>query len=249
MKKFFALAAVACMALGANAQKLGGSLGLETTHLWRGLEVSDGLTVDADLHFEAKGFTVGLWGGRQIDGSYKEFDYYASYSAKGFTVSLWDIYNYSADYSVNGGGTGLDIFNYKSHETNHFLDLGLAYNFGAISPCKLNLSWNTIIAGRDYDPVNDKKQLSTYVKAAYTVYENEHWTVTPSIGASLKFAGDAKSNFYGGNHKAYVNDICLNASYKLHLGQKYVMPIGATAMWTPEFKTGHLGVSVTLVNF
>lgn len=242
------MAAMAVMSLAANAQvTLGGSVGLETAHLWRGLEVCDGLTVNGDLNLGLGDHVkVGVWGGRELDGSYREFDYYAAFTTGGLTVSLWDIYNYSANYSVSGS-TGWDnIFNYNKFSTNHFLDAGVAYNFAVDCNVPLTLSWNTIVQGRDLD--GDKQQYSTYAQAAYTVYDDEKWTVTPSVGATLKFAGDTKTNFYGGNHKMGINDLRIAATYKLAVC-KHQMPLTATLMWNPELNKGYMGLSISLVQF
>ena len=66
--------------------------GLETTHLWRGLEVSKGLTFNNEFSLSDNNnhFKIGLWGGMQINGDYKEFDYYVNY-------------NNSYDFAVKAG--------------------------------------------------------------------------------------------------------------------------------------------------
>lgn len=250
MKKIFAIVALAASTLAASAQ-LHFNVGAETSHLWRGYEVSNGLNTTAQLSYQAGGFQIGLWNGMTISSnSYREFDYFASYTAGGFTVSLWDIYNYSPGNARPGHTEDqwMNIFNYNKYSTGHILDLGLAYNFGPA--CPLTLSWNTIIQGRDLDVNKDGKDVnaySTYVQAAYTVYDDENWTVTPSIGGTFKFQGESDTNFYGGEHKAGINDVRLAATYKLKLG-KYNMPVTGTAMWNPELKRGYMAVSVNFLS-
>lgn len=247
MKKFFAIAALALLSLTASAQaKLNYSVGLETSHLWRGYEVSNGLNTTAQLALQAGGFQIGLWNGMTISSnSYREFDYFMSYSAGGFSVSLWDIYNYSPGSHRPGCSedSWMDIFNYNKYSTGHILDLGVAYNFGA--SCPLNLSWNTIIQGRDLD--GDDNAYSTYVQAGYTVYQDENWTVTPSIGGSFKLNGDSDSNFYSCS-KAGINDVRLTATYNVKVGKNFNMPISAVAMWNPNANRGYMAATVTLVN-
>ena len=91
-------------------QKIHFSGALQNMHLWRGLQVADGGVLSADLNvgFLDDGLKVGLWGGTDFTGDYKEFDYYASYTVAGFTVAVWDIYNYSPDLPYSK-----DIFNYR----------------------------------------------------------------------------------------------------------------------------------------
>lgn len=251
MKKILLLAAMAVTSLAASAQ-LHLNVGAETSHLWRGYEVSNGLNETAQLSYQAGGFQIGLWNGMTVtSNSYREFDYFASYTTGGFTVSLWDIYNYSPGSRRPGHTESewMNIFNYNKYSTGHILDLGLAYNFG--EACPLTLSWNTIIQGRDLDINKDGEAVnaySSYVQAAYTVYEDENWTVTPSIGGTLKFAGETDGNFYSSDHKVALNDLRLAATYKLHVGN-HPMPVTATAMWNPELKRGYMAVSVNLLAF
>lgn len=248
MKKIMLSAIMASMALAASAQKMGLSVGLETGHLWRGYEVANGLIATGDVSFNAGGFSVGMWGGTGFTSNeanpknYHEFDYHIGYAVKGFSVALWDIYNFANDRNAGGN----NIFDYKKGTTGHFVDLQLGYNFDAACNLPLALNWNTIIAGCDMD--GNDRQFSTYVQAAYTVYRDEHWNVTPSIGGAFKFNGDSKSNFYGGSHKAFFNDLRLTTGYNLKI-KNYTMPIGATAMWNPEAKKGYFAVNVGLVNF
>ena len=88
--------------MGMQAQKLHYNAGLETTHLWRGLEVSKGLTFDNEFSLSDNNnhFRVGLWGGMQINGDYKEFDYYVNFNHSGFNLAVWDIYNVKAGFPL-----------------------------------------------------------------------------------------------------------------------------------------------------
>ena len=90
--------------MGMHAQKLHYNAGLETTHLWRGLEVSKGLTFDNEFSLSDNNnhFRVGLWGGMQINGDYKEFDYYVNFNHSGFNLAVWDIYNFSDGLAPEG---------------------------------------------------------------------------------------------------------------------------------------------------
>ena len=116
-----ALLAAMAMSFSANAQKLHYNAGIETTHLWRGLEVSKGLTFNNEFSLSDNNnhFRVGLWGGMQINGNYKEFDYYLNYNNSGFNVAVWDIYNFSDGiYSTD---KAYRIGNYNCHNTGHFI--------------------------------------------------------------------------------------------------------------------------------
>lgn len=217
---------------------------LQNMHLWRGLQVADGGVLAADLNvgFLDDGLKVGLWGGTDFTGDYKEFDYYVSYSVAGFTVALWDIFNYSPDLPFSK-----DIFNYNKYSTTHFLDLSVAYNFDTKFDVPLRLYWATIFAGRDLNTAGDNRY-STFVSAEYSVYRNENWIVDVGLGGTFAFNRedlDGDANFYGNDG---INLISLRTTYKLKLG-RFDMPVFAHAMWNPDLKDGYLQVGINLFAF
>ena len=251
MKKIILSLLTAATALSMGAQiKIHDTFGMELFHLWRGLEVSKGLNFTNELSFGDKNdhFRIGFWGGVGVTGDYREFDYFASYNIKGFSIALWDIFNFSP--SSYDDPRSYKIFNYDCHSTGHFLDLSIGYYFGEKVP--LQLSWATIIAGRDRG-INNKgeevQRYSNYVSASYKVFENDKFVITPSIGATFAFRntlndkGENKATFYG--NKACVNDIRLNATYKLKI-RSYMIPVSAIVMWNPEANRGYFGASATL---
>lgn len=217
---------------------------LQNMHLWRGLQVADGgiLATDVNVGFLDDGLKVGLWGGTDFTGDYKEFDYYLSYSIAGFTVAVWDIYNYSPDLPYSK-----DIFNYNKYSTSHFLDLSVAYNFDTKFEVPLRLYWATIFAGRDLNTEGNNRY-STFVSAEYSVFRDEHWIVDVGLGGTFAFnRGDADggANFYGYDG---INQISLRTTYKLKLG-RFDMPVFAHAMWNPDQRQGYLQVGVNLFAF
>ena len=248
-KAAFALLLGMMSTTGFAQAKLHLSSGLELTHLWRGLEVSKGLTFDNDISISDKNdhFRVDFWGGMQVSGDYKEFDYYASYNYGGFSAAVWDIFNFSDGIYDDTRGTEKPyrIFNYDCHTTGHFLDAVISYNFGQKVP--LTLSWSTIFAGRDRGAKNEQNLYSTFVQASYKVYEDNNFIVTPSVGGVFAMNPEegTKATFY--SKTAGVNDVRMNVTYKLKVG-KHSMPVTATAMWNPEANRGYFGASINLLN-
>ena len=217
---------------------------LQNMHLWRGLQVADGgiLAADMNVGFLNDGLKVGLWGGSDFTGDYKEFDYYVSYSVAGFTVAVWDIFNFSPELPFSK-----DIFNYNKFSTTHFLDLSVAYNFETKLNVPLRLYWATIFAGRDLN-LAGKNRYSTFVSAEYSVFRNENWIVDVGLGGTFAFNrddADGSANFYGYDG---VNQISLRTTYKLKLG-RFDMPVFAHAMWNPDLKDGFLQVGINLFAF
>ncbi|WP_290535483.1 hypothetical protein [Alistipes sp.] len=247
MKRFkLSMLALAALLLcnAAYGQKLHFSGTLQNMHLWRGLQVADGgvLAADVNVGFFKDGLKVGLWGGTDFTGDYKEFDYYLSYSVAGFSVAVWDIYNYSPELPYSK-----DIFNYNKFSTSHFLDLSVGYNFDTRLRVPLRLSWATIFAGRDLNEAGDNCY-STFVYAEYSVFRDKHWIVDLGLGGTFAFNrddADGHANFYGSDG---INQISLKTTYKLKI-KKFEMPVFAHAMWNPDQRQGYLQVGVNLFAF
>lgn len=64
---------------------------LNNNHLWRGIEVADGCVVTTNLNYTlAHGhMTLGLWGGTNTQGTYKEFNHYLSVQGAGLHLQLF----------------------------------------------------------------------------------------------------------------------------------------------------------------
>ncbi len=213
----------------------------KTKHLWRGLEVSNSALIDVDIHLRSrdKSFAAGLWSGASFDGKFREFDYYLSFSKNGFTIALWDIYNFSPDATYNNS----EVFNYKAHETGHFIDLSLSYRFQHDVP--LRLGWATILHGRDRGATNEKNIYSTYVFADYPVVRNK--VVDVEIGLAGAFSLNpykgCHANFYS-QHNGIV-DIHLLLSKDIKIGN-YVLPVSVLTLWNPANNNANIQLAVGL---
>ena len=95
MKKLLVIVLILGACLNGQAQ-LHLKANIQNNHLWRGMEVSDGVVMLADLSYTMAHdhVTVGLWGGTNSEGSYKEFNHYLNLKAGGWGLALWDTYNY-----------------------------------------------------------------------------------------------------------------------------------------------------------
>lgn len=115
---------------------------LQNNHLWRGMEVADGIVLLTDFNYSMADnhVTVGLWGGVNSEGSYKEFNHYLSLKAGGWHLDLWDTYNFSPGATYNNK----QYWNYSAHETGRFLDMTVGYRFDE-KKIPLALSWSTVV--------------------------------------------------------------------------------------------------------
>ena len=262
MKKFFlaALCLLGMAAVPAQAQKLHENASLETSHLWRGLEVGNGLIFNNDVSLSDNNghFKVGLWGGMSTDGDYKEADVYFNFNHSGFNLAVWDLWNFSAGIPGNG-----KYFTWAADRTSHLTDVAISYDFKPMCNFPLTLTWATLVQGRDrgnvarddngkiVDPLNEAQNVySTFVQAAYRLYEDENWNVDASVGAA--FALNPYDKKYGMDNNLYgkhagVTDVRLGATYKLKIG-KYTLPVGGQMMWNPEASKAYFRATVTLLD-
>lgn len=223
-------------------------LEIANNHLWRGIEVSDGLVMCTDLAIHDKNdyFKVGLWGGTNISGDYKEFNFFGEVKAGGWKLALWDTYNFSqgADYNNR------EFFNYSARTTGRFLDCILSYSFVKTAPrFPLSVSWSTILFGRDRWSDNSANRYSCYVSAEYPVFRNEDWSFDASVGGTFTLAsrnGDS-STFYSDN--AGIVHLQLRAERRIRITKNYILPVFACAVFNPVMDRAFLQIGVQVFKF
>lgn len=221
---------------------------LQNMHLWRGMEVADGMVLTTDLSADLnKHFKVGVWGGMNSSGSYKEFNYYASFTYGRCRFSVWDTYNFSPDAAYNNK----EIFNYRAKETGRFIDVTASYTVSERIP--LTLSWSTVLFGRDRDGRNAQNRYSTFVYAEYPVWKNDVWEIKPGIGGAFALSpgkdADGKpttEHFYG--KSAGIVHLSLTTTYQLTVCQRE-FPLTLVTLWNPQSNKGYLQIGVQLLSF
>lgn len=234
---------------GSAIAQLHLKVNLQNMHLWRGMEVTDGMVLTTNLSVtdRSKHFRVGIWGGTNMDGSYKEFNNYLSYTCHRFSVAVWDTYNFSpgADYNNK------ELFNYKAKETGRFIDVTLSYTVSKKFP--LFISCATILYGRDRDELNAQNRYSTFVYTEYPAFYNGQWEVKPGIGTAFAFSpgknangASISTNFYGDT--AGIVHVSIATTYHL-TAFKYNFPITALALWNPQNSKGYLQIGIQLFSF
>ena len=242
MKRIFILQLCLCFAMVAKAQ-LHLEANLCNNHLWRGIEVADGLVLTADATYTTPGgyFTFGLWGGTNTQGSYKEFNHHVSFEMGGFKLALWDTYHFSPNATYNNK----EYFNYNARTTGRFLDVTASYHCGKKFP--ILLSWSTVIFGRDRNTANTENKYSTFVYAEYPIYEKDVWKLDTGLGGAfaLNRAGDS-SHFFGTTEG--IVHVALKLTRKIHIGN-WTFPVHAQALWNPQSNKGFLQIGVEIFSF
>ncbi|MDO4164302.1 MAG: hypothetical protein Q4D56_07930 [Bacteroides sp.] len=216
---------------------------LRNNHLWRGIEVADGLVLTSDVNYTFLNglVTFGFWGGTNTEGVYKEFNNHLSVQYKGFSFALWDTYNFSKNATYNNE----EFFNYSAHSTGRFLDAIVSYRFGEKFP--LLVSWATVIFGRDRNEDNTSNKYSTFCYLEYPVYKQDKWRVDVGLGGAfaLKQCG-SESNFYGDT--SGIVHATISVGYDLAIGG-YELPVNISTVWNPQADRAFFQIGVRLVSF
>lgn len=222
--------------------RLNFNIGLETSHLWRGLIINPSMTITGDIHYtfdKNQNFSVGVWGGNGFDGKYTEVDYYFQYKRKGLTIGLWDLFN-----TTNVEHP--EVFNYDKNTTTHLIDLRTSYRFQHEFP--LRIEADILLYGNDRELKSDldyKNRYSTYVELGYPLIKNEQITLDTYIGASFSLNG--KSNLYvtDPDRNFSIVNAGLKASKDITILQ-YKLPVYAGIMWNPAEKYTRMQLGVSL---
>ena len=123
---------------------------LVSSYVWRGF-YQTGVSFQPTLGFGIGGFSLTAWGSTDFDGvssgegaAAKEIDLTAAYAfgESGLTFSVASLWW--------GGQGARKYFNFKSHETAHHFEAGLAYTL-PVEKFPLSIAWYTMFAGADKD--------------------------------------------------------------------------------------------------
>lgn len=214
---------------------------LKSSYFWRGMTISDVPFVLVSANFSSKdgNFKFGARGSNAFNGTYKQFDYFASYKVKNLRFVVYEIYNYSTYLAPKA-----DLFDYNAATTRHFVDATVGYKVSEKFP--LDISWSTIVFGRDRDalpgdvreegkdPVrNGKNRYSTYVQLSYP-YQVKDVKLDFFIGGVFALNGE-KDTFY--SDKPGIASVGFNATKAFKFGN-YTLPIMASPTWNTLKNTG-----------
>ncbi|HNQ82836.1 MAG TPA: hypothetical protein PLW31_03460 [Bacteroidales bacterium] len=229
----FAILAIPFRPLTAQEEKkLQPELGCDivSSYIWRGSAVyatlgdqnvlSPSLQPGFALGFQ--GLKLGAWGSVDFTGTYKELDYYLSYSLKGFTLSVTDYY-WASDW-IND-----NFFEYGSDSTSHYLEASLAYK-GEKIPVSILVA--TMLYGADKqfdDPA--KNNYSTYIEVGYGFKVSDYKLdlflgMTPSDG----MYGDG----YGGRDGFAIVNAGVTGSKTIKITENWSLPVKASLIANPQ---------------
>lgn len=214
---------------------------LVSSYIWRGF-YQTGASFQPTLSLGVGNFSLTAWGSTDFQGANstsaaaaKEIDLTAAYTfgSAGPTLSVASLW-----WAGQGAG---HYFNFKSHETAHHFDLGLAYTL-PIEKFPLSIAWNLMFAGADK---NDKgeQNYSSYVELNFPftvkgVDLNATCGMLP-YDAGVTTYGDVNNGFA-------VTNVALKATKEIKITDSFSLPIFTQAIWNPCMEDAHLVLGISL---
>lgn len=237
------VAVVGCLMATTNtqAQEFTVQGDLVSSYVWRGM-YQTGTSIQPTLGFTIGGFSLTAWGSTDFDGcqasegrANKEIDLTAAYAfgSTGLTLSVADLW-------WPGQGTG-NYFKFKSHETAHHFEAGLAYTL-PVDKFPLSIAWYTMFAGQDKKENargETKQNYSSYMEFNYpfsvkTVDLNVTCGIVPYTAPQYNCNGFA------------VTNIALKGTTAIRFSDRFSLPVFAQAIWNPRMEDAHLVFGITL---
>lgn len=214
---------------------------LVSSYVWRGF-YQTGVSFQPTLGFGIGGFSLTAWGSTDFDGTSssdgeaaKEIDLTAAYTFgdSGLTLSVASLW-----WAGQGSNK---YFNFKSHETAHHFEAGLAYTL-PLEKFPLSIAWYTMFAGADKNE-KGKQNYSSYVELNYPFSIK-----SVDLNATCGFLPyEAGVGVYGVPNSGFaVTNLALKATKDIKVTDKFAIPIFAQAIWNPCMEDAHLVFGITL---
>lgn len=210
VKLFFFLCALSAAFGSIRAQDVSVSAGADivSSYIWRGLYVGPA-SAQPSVSLSAGDFTLGVWGSSSFEGTWREFDLYASYSVGNLSLLLTDYF-----FPRNlPDGVGSSYFKLSEH----LFEATLGYSLGESLP--LSLAWNTNFAGDD--------DYSSYMEASYSIPAGD--VAIDLILGVTPWAGIYSDGF------ALIN-ASIKASKEIVVSDSFSLPVFSQAVLNPDTK-------------
>lgn len=220
-----------------NGVKLTVQGDLVSSYIWRGM-YQTGVSFQPTLALGVGGFSLTAWGSTDFDGyqaseglANKEIDLTAAYTFgnSGPTFSVADLW---------WAGQGANkYFNFKSHETAHHFEAGLAYTL-PLEKFPLSMAWYTMFVGQDKDADGDQNY-SSYVELNYP-FSVKRVDLNVTCGVVPYKAPQYYTNGFA------VTNVALKGTTVIKVTDSFSLPIFAQAIWNPRLEDAHLVFGFTL---
>ena len=210
---------------------------LVSSYIWRGMLCDMKPNIQPNIALTISDFEIGLWGTSNFDNTYREVDYWLSYTYKDFSLTL-------NDYFWTPYFDSLKFFNWNNKTTGHTLEASLAWEGTESFPLKITAA--TFIYGADkkfdhFDEISKepqyKNQYSSYFELAYPfklkkTEVNTFLGITPAEGLYADGAGIVNLGF---SAKKYIV-----------MSDKYSLPLTASFITNPYEGTTYIVLGISL---
>lgn len=133
------------------------------------------------------------------------------------------------------------ILIFKSHETAHHFEAGLAYTL-PVEKFPLSIAWYTMFAGADKDD-KGRQNYSSYVELNYPFS-------VKSVDLNLTcgfLPYEAGVGVYGVPNSGFaVTNVALKGITGIKITDSFSIPVFAQAIWNPRMEDAHLVFGFTL---
>lgn len=221
----------------AQAQQFTVQGDLVSSYVWRGM-YQTGASFQPTLGFGIGGFSLTAWGSTDFDGyraseglANKEIDLTAAYTfgETGLTVSVADLW-----WAGQGAGK---YFNFKSSETAHHFEAGVAYTL-PVEKLPLSVAWYTLFAGQDKDE-DGNQNYSSYVELNYPFSVK-----AVDLNVTCGIVPYAAPQYYCNGFA--VTNVALKGTTAIKFNDRFSLPVFAQAIWNPRLEDAHLVFGITL---
>lgn len=198
-------------------------------HIWRGIASSYVPTIEPSFEVTKNNSTTGIWVAQSIDGNYTELDLYFTYEHKDFSFTLYDYYCPPSIQASN------EIANYNQPNTNHTIELNLAFAGNERIPFSVLLA--TMVYGDDLDSETNKHRYSSYIQLGYSS-EIENSSIDLFVGIN------PFKSYYGKTAGIAVAGI--TATKNLAISKTKSIPVQASLITNPMNNSLFLNFGFTL---
>lgn len=210
---------------------------LVSSYIWRGM-YQTGASIQPTLGLSVGNFSLTAWGSTDFDGyrsseglASKEIDLTAAYTFgnSGLTLSVADLW---------WAGQGANkYFNFKSAETAHHFEAGLAYTL-PVEKFPLSVAWYTMFAGMDKN-AEGEQNYSSYVELNFP-FTVKMVNLNATCGIVPYEAPQYMVNGFS------VTNVALKGTTAIRFSDSFSLPIFAQAIWNPRLEDAHLVFGITL---
>lgn len=201
------------------------SADLLSRYIWRGFDEESGVSIQPNLEFAWKGFSLSAWSnGSFTNLDINEIDLTLAYNFAGATISVTDYW-----WNEEGGS-------YGDYKNLHFYEAEAKYYFGDKFP--LTASAAMMFAGGDKSPAG-RQNYSTYFNLSYDIECPADITLTPSIGATTT------SYMYTDERVSGITEISLTATKPIKITNNYSIPVFMQFIVAPVVDKVYLTVGLS----